>query len=134
MTFLTRLARAWELTKAAFGLADETRPDPEDAKARDHAVKIEAAQKELAFPMQWLRGGVIPSDRKAEEGQGWEPPPTGYESWVDVYEGPLGTGFVANYEVRRGSKLFRKAMNVGPEVYREQDWTEVVPVPVEGPR
>ena len=124
MTFTTRIVRLWESTKGLLGFADEERPDPEDAKAREHAAKVETSQKGRAFPLQTLKDGKRPTD--ASEAKDWEEPPAGYVSWVDVYEGPQGIGYVVNYEVQRGSKLFHKSMNVGPETWREQDWEEVV--------
>ncbi len=41
---------------------------------------------------------------------------------VDVYEGPLGHGFVTTAEIADEPGVWRKAMAEGPEV-REFDWT-----------
>jgi len=102
----------------------DPRPDPEDPIAYAHADLIESLQKNRSFPLQTLRGGGKPTD--VADFKNWIDPPAGYENWVDVYEGPKGVGYVINYETARGIKLFHKAINYGPEDYREQDWTEVV--------
>lgn len=106
----------------------DTRPDPEDAAAEAHFAKVqEQLQKDHSFPVQILRGRKLPSDAKVapEELDKLDPPPAGWDEWVDVYEGPQGIGYVVNYEVQRAGKPFRKAINQGPETFRDQDWEEV---------
>ena len=106
----------------------DIRPDAEDAAAYTALAAVEAVQKDEArtYPLQLLRysSGLKPSNEK----DGWEKvaaPPAGYDSWVDVYDGPQGVGYVTWYEIKKGKDLYRKAINVGPETWREQDWTAV---------
>ena len=106
------------------GRKADPRPDPEDSTAYTHADLVESLQKNRSFPLQTLHGGGKPSD--VADRKNWIDPPAGYENWVDVYEGPKGIGYVVNYEVQRGGKPWQKAINYGPEDWREQDWTEVV--------
>lgn len=101
----------------------DPRPDPEDERAYTHAALVESLQKNRRFPLQTLRGGGKPTD--VQDFKNWADPPTGYTCWVDVYGGPLGVGYVINYEVQRGGRPWRKAINFGPERWREQDWTAV---------
>ncbi len=112
---------AW--VKGLFGVKPDPRPDPEDAVAYAHAEKVRVKQEARSFPLQSLRGRRRPHD--VNEDADWAPDPAGYTSWVDVYEGPRGIGFVVNYEVTRAGKLWRKAINYGPEDYRDVDWAEV---------
>jgi len=114
MSFLTKL----------FSREEDKRSDPEDADAYTHAEKVKAEQVKEAFPVQTLRGQKLPTDAKVTEVK-WEAPPAGFESWVDVYEGPQGVGYVVNYEVEKGGKKLRKRVNYGPEKHNEQDWEEV---------
>lgn len=106
----------------------DSRPDPEDAAAYAHADARKPTQDARRFPQQTTRNGGRPTDAPAD----WVRPPapaapvTSY--WIDVYEGPLGIGWVAVYETVRGGRTFRKHVNFGPEKYREQDWTEVAEV------
>ena len=110
--------------------AEDKRADPEDPAAYTHvaAIEVEQNKSERAYPVQLLRHSS--GEKPTNEVKGWddlgiEPPPTGYDSWVDVYEGPEGIGYVVNYEIEKGKVLYRKAVNFGPQTYREQDWTEV---------
>lgn len=49
------------------------------------------------------------------------------------YEGPEGHGWVLRAETVVDGVLYRRAVNVGPEDWRAQEWTEVVPfVPPRG--
>lgn len=105
----------------------DPRPDPEDAAAYAHADARKPVQDARRFPQQTLRGGGRPTDAPAE----WVRPPApdapiaAYS--IDVYEGPRGIGWVANYEVLRGGVTYRKHINFGPEKWRERDWYEVGP-------
>ena len=112
---------------------DDKRPDPEDQSAFDHADKVAAEQTKESFPLQTLRGKGLPSNHVGRTIP-WEDAPVGYETWVDVYDGPQGIGYVVNYEVQRSTKTYRKAINFGPETHREQDWEEVVEPTVPSPR
>lgn len=108
-------------------LSDELKPDPEDAKAREHAAFVVEAQKKEIYPVQTLRGKGKPSDvGKSWADLGLPDPDPQYECWIDVYDGPSGKGYVINYEFNKGGTLIRKALNVGPEEWREKDWEEVV--------
>lgn len=99
--------------------------DSETTLAVAHAEKVNLIQEKEAFPVQVLRGRKLPSDAKVAKVE-WEAVPAGLgDSWVDVYEGPQGIGYVVTYEIDKGGVLFYKAINKGPETYREQDWTEV---------
>lgn len=44
---------------------------------------------------------------------------------VDVYEGPRGWGYVVIGIIEIAKKVWRKAINVGPEDYRNSDWQEI---------
>lgn len=41
---------------------------------------------------------------------------------VDVYDGPGGTGYVIIAELEHDSQCWRRAINAGPETWREYDW------------
>lgn len=121
----------WEKLKAFFGFSSaqpkpDPKPDPEDKAAYDFVTEVTKhfeAEKEV---YQVLKGAKKPSDvaktfpaeEKAKE-------PAGYTWWVDVYEGPKGSGYQICFEVLRGAVTYRKVVNFGPEEWREQDWTEV---------
>jgi hypothetical protein len=110
---------------ALFKRQADTRPDPEDKDAYAHCDKVISAQTALDSPVQVRRGDTA----------GWTKldvpqPPVGYDSWVDIYEGPKGKGFQVTYEAKRSGTPFRKVVNVGPEAYREMDWTEMKQPPV----
>lgn len=118
------MATLRQLWDRLFGHDPDIRQDPEDSQAYQHAELIESLQKNRQFPLQTLPDGKKPHDVK--DFKNWADPPSGYTCWVDVYEGPRGIGYVVNYEMLRDDHPFRKAINFGPEKYREQDWTEVV--------
>lgn len=46
---------------------------------------------------------------------------------VDVYDGPLGTGWTITLRGTKAGNLYEKAWSVGPETGRSHDWT-VTPV------
>lgn len=104
----------------------DPRSDPEDAAAYAHADARKAGQDARRVPQQTLRNGGRPTDAPAD----WVRPPTPAAPivayWIDNYGGPQGIGWVANYEMLRGGKTFRKHINFGPEKWRERDWYEVV--------
>jgi len=115
---------------------EDREPDPkqedEDAPAYLHSdTKVKVEQDKRAFPLQLLRhsSGKKPTDvAESWDDAKIDPPPAGYDSWVDVYEGPRGIGYVVNYELDKAGTLYQKHINYGPEKEREQDWTEVVPL------
>lgn len=47
---------------------------------------------------------------------------------VFVYDGPSGHGYVVCGEVVEGGATYTKAVNVGPETYRNQAWSEITEV------
>ena len=106
----------------------DPRPDPEDTAAYAHADARKAVQDARRFPQQTTRNGGRPTDAPPD----WARPPAPAAPivayWIDVYDGPRGIGWVANYEVLRGGRAYRKSVNFGPEKWRERDWTEVVEV------
>ena len=110
----------------------DTRPDPEDNTAYTHFDLVVKAF-EADDVIQILKGGGKPTDvAKSQEDLKIANPPAEFFFWVDVYESPEGKGFVVTYETTRGTflskKIYRKAINIGPETWREQDWTEFTPV------
>lgn len=110
--------------------APDPHVDAEDEPAYAHMDKIQVVQQDEArkYPLQLGRFSAGDKGKPSNETDGWEKldrPPAGWDSWVDVYEGPEGTGYVTWYEAKRGKDLYRKAINVGPETWREQDWTAV---------
>lgn len=111
----------------------DTHADPEDPAAYTYVDKVDAVlQADVDFPIQTLRGRKLPTDARPGSDKklaALEEAPAGYETWVDVYEGPDGVGYVINFEIVKGKDTYRKCVNVGPEKYREQDWTLVDPEP-----
>lgn len=96
------------------------------AKPTENA-KLEANKvfgKQPDIPVQVLRGGRKPSD-ETRELKDWQIPAGYNDCWVDVYEGPLGRGFVVNYEIVKGSETWIRSENFGPERWRTSDWTLV---------
>lgn len=81
-------------------------------------------------------GGWIPASRDSR-------PTDQAESWADMgldlpglldvalatdaYDGPRGQGYVVVSRVIILGRLFEKRVNVGPETYRDMDWTDVTP-------
>ena len=125
------LRKLWEDFKSLSTKKPDPRPDPEDKDAYDHFDKMAAKQELQAKPVQILRGRGKPSDvQLSADDLQLEDPKPGLVWWVDVYEGPRGSGYQTCYEVKRGQKTFRKVVNVGPEEEREQDWTEVQETPI----
>lgn len=125
------LTKLWGDFNALFSKKPDPRQDPEDKDAYDHFDKLAAKQKLQAKPVQILRDRGKPSDvQLSADDLQLEDAKPGLVWWVDVYEGPRGSGYQACYEVKRGLKTFRKVVNVGPEEEREQDWAEVLESPV----
>jgi hypothetical protein len=132
------LSSLWDKIIGVFRPAPDTRPDPEDPVVYAHLEKLLQSFDDAKAPFQLLRDT---SKRPTDVAKGWSDvkesgktsvlaTPLGYSCWVDVYDGPSGKGLVVNYEVDRKGVKFHKAVNVGPEQYREQDWTEVVSIPM----
>lgn len=48
---------------------------------------------------------------------------------MDVYDGPLGAGYVATCYVRVLGNLYVRSQNVGPETWRTAPWTQITPRP-----
>lgn len=46
---------------------------------------------------------------------------------VDAYDGPQGHGYVVNGMVTEGASTYQRSINVGPETYRTQAWTDITP-------
>lgn len=116
----------WNWIKNLLGPKPDPRPDPEDLAAYAHVEKVLVEFEQEGGHFQVLRGGKKPSDvEKVTKLSS----PAGFEYWIDVYDGPLGKGYVINYECVRGGKLIQKAVNFGPEEWREQDWKEIANVP-----
>ncbi len=44
---------------------------------------------------------------------------------VDSYDGPQGLGYVIVGVVIEDTRIYRRSINVGPETYRTQTWTDV---------
>ena len=44
---------------------------------------------------------------------------------VDSYDGPQGFGYVVIGIVIEATRTYRRSVNVGPETYRNQNWTDV---------
>jgi len=114
----------WEWLKDLinFSPAEDTHPDPEDPTAYAHVALVEQEFKDAGEAFQVLPGGKQPTDVSKRSKL---TSPSGFSYWVDVYDGPKGKGYVIRYETTRAGKLVRKAVNFGPETWREQDWEEV---------
>jgi hypothetical protein len=48
---------------------------------------------------------------------------------IDVYNGPLGTGYVGQVWVRHNGTVYTRAQNHGPEDWRTFSWRVVPPLP-----
>lgn len=46
---------------------------------------------------------------------------------VHCYDGPQGVGYVVFASAVLGGRLWRRAINVGPETWREDGWRDVTP-------
>lgn len=46
---------------------------------------------------------------------------------IDVYSGPTGAGYVVVAETEFSGVLWQRAINVGPEKWREQSWLDTKP-------
>ena len=131
------LKAAWSKIVGYFKPAPDPRPDPEDPVVYAHLEKLLWSFEDAGAPVQLLRAGRPTDSPKTwadvkERGKATAlAVPAGYACWVDVYDGPKGKGFVVNYETKRKGIVFRKAINLGPEEGREQDWAEVVPPPTQ---
>lgn len=131
---LEYLKSLWTKILSLFKPAPDPRPDPEDPVVYAHLERLLWSFEDAGGPFQLLRDTAKKptdvakawADLKEQGKQGPPPVPAGYACWVDVYDGPLGAGLVVNYETTRKGVAFRKAINLGPEEYREQDWAEVV--------
>ena len=127
---LKYLASLWSKIIGYFFPAPDPRPDPEDTIVYAHLEKLLWSFEDAGKPFQILRTGkptdspYVWADVKERGKPTALPIPANIACWVDVYDGPRGQGFVVNYEAVRNGVLFRKAVNIGPETEREQDWTE----------
>jgi hypothetical protein len=45
--------------------------------------------------------------------------------WMDAYDGPLGTGYVASVRATFNGVTWQRSQNVGPETWRTQPWQQV---------
>lgn len=45
---------------------------------------------------------------------------------IDIYDGPLGKGWLVKADFIYLDSIYRKIRNVGPELYRESDWQTTV--------
>lgn len=48
--------------------------------------------------------------------------------WIDVYDGPQGTGWVAGIQATHNGNTYRRTQNVGPETWRTQGWHQVIEI------
>ena len=71
------------------------------------------------------------SRRPTDQAESWDdfgvdlPPTVRAALVVDVYDGPLGHGYVVRSEVETGAaELWEKAINVGSETHRGHGWTQ----------
>ena len=46
---------------------------------------------------------------------------------VDSYDGPQGLGYVVSGVVIEATRTYKRSVNIGPETYRTQIWTDVTP-------
>ncbi len=46
---------------------------------------------------------------------------------VDSYDGPQGLGYVVSGVVIEDTRTYQRTVNVGPETYRTQVWTDITP-------
>lgn len=92
-----------------------------------HQEKVEGRFNENDGAVQLLRDR---NKKPSDVAEGWEDVkmdeyPDG-DMWVDVYNGPLGEGYVVNYSITKDGVEYVRSVNVGPEKYRTHDWQEVI--------
>ena len=72
-----------------------------------------------------------PTDQAEKLADFWQDaklaPALPYSFRVDVYDGPQGPGYVVTASAILSGQLWERAINTGPETYREQPWTLVLP-------
>jgi len=51
------------------------------------------------------------------------------QMWIDIYNGPQGKGYVVTLRFRHGLDEWTRSINTGPETFKEQPWTKVIPIP-----
>lgn len=73
-----------------------------------------------------------PTDQVEKDDYLWQQlaldPALPYSSRVDVYQGPEGWGYVLTVSAVLDKQLWERAVNTGPEAWREQPWHAVVEV------
>lgn len=62
-------------------------------------------------PVCWLDLGSLPDEMRSC-------------LTIEIYEGPLGHGFVVIARALAEGKVWRMAVNVGPELWRSHNWKE----------
>ena len=88
-------------------------------------------------PVQWdaqTDGSAVPDalDRAPADSPSWRSVFPEFDAVLpavvrcDVYDGPLGIGYVVTVEVTWNGRVFWRSQNVGPEVWRTVGWTEQV--------
>jgi hypothetical protein len=47
--------------------------------------------------------------------------------WIDVYNGPIGRGYIANVALKYLGVIYHRAQNVGPETWHTTGWRVITP-------
>lgn len=92
---------------------------PNDGDLYKHLVEVAAEQARGP-------GRCYDQQRRGDKCCGGTPP-GGHTSWVDVYDGPSGVGYVVNYERVFRGETYRRRVNFGPETYHDEPWQPRVP-------
>ncbi len=111
----------------AISLAVQTLADTEMQRLKDAlAVQQEAYKTKYGLYWQGLRDRTKTAGSQYE---GWEnmPAPTiSYSAEISDYHGPQGRGYEIKLYMTDVRTEYVRVVNVGPETYRDRDWTEIV--------
>mgnify|MGYP001576481457 FL=1 len=83
------------------------------------AVSDRKAQANVAQATEFAKAQFYAQERLAVYPKSAEP----LETAIDVYDGPAGKGYVVRAELVIKEIRWVKLINIGPETYREHDWT-----------
>lgn len=109
----------------AIGLTAKTLGDTEMQRLKDAFIATQEAYR-AKYGLYW-QGLRDRTKRAGSQAEGWEnmpKPTTGFSAEVHDYNGPAGRGWVLVLYVTDGVDTYVRVVNVGPEVWRDSDWTK----------